>query len=71
MIKPNQGPFPQALPIEQPAGTPEALRAAVALVLPDSLTAFDAERAEAPRRARTDMNAAPLRRFIRQWAVSP
>ncbi|KAK1179684.1 hypothetical protein B7755_016945 [Streptomyces sp. NBS 14/10] len=48
--------------LEQPTGTPEALRAAVALIAPGSLAAFDAARAEALRRARTDASAAPLRR---------
>lgn len=60
----------QAPLIEQPAGTPEALRAAVALIAPGSLAAFDAERAEALRQARTDVSAAPLRRFTGQWAVN-
>ncbi|MFK4271076.1 DUF6247 family protein [Streptomyces milbemycinicus] len=60
----------QAPLIEQPAGTPEALRAAVALIAPGSLAAFDTERAEAVQQARTDVSAAPLRRFIGQWAVN-
>lgn len=42
----------------------------MALVAPGSLAAFDAERAEALRQARTEVSAAPLRRFIGQWAVN-
>lgn len=54
----------------QPAATPEALRAAVAQVAPESLAAFDAERAEAVRQARAEVSAAPLRSFTRQWSVN-
>ncbi|WP_448333707.1 DUF6247 family protein [Streptomyces sp. DSM 41534] len=54
----------------QPAATPEALRAAVAQVVPGSLAAFDAERAEAVQQARAEVSAAPLRSFTRQWAVN-
>lgn len=56
-------------PVPQPAGTPEDLRAALALVAPDSLPTFDAERAVALRQAREQVSAAPMRRFVGQWAV--
>ncbi|GAA0340925.1 DUF6247 family protein [Streptomyces blastmyceticus] len=55
--------------IPQPANTPEALRAAVAKVMPASLTTFDAERVEALREARSTGNAGPMRRLVGQWAV--
>lgn len=55
--------------IAQPANTPEGLRAALALVAPDALPAFDAERAAALKQAREQVNAAPMRRFVGQWAV--
>ncbi|MFF4532764.1 DUF6247 family protein [Streptomyces sp. NPDC001407] len=55
--------------IPQPANTPEDLRAAVAKVMPSSLTTFDTERAEALREARSTGNAGPMRRLVGQWAV--
>ncbi|WKK21234.1 hypothetical protein QZH56_20435 [Streptomyces olivoreticuli] len=55
--------------IPQPANTPEALRAAIAKVMPASLTTFDAERVEALREARSTGNAGPMRRLVGQWAV--
>ncbi|WP_049570377.1 DUF6247 family protein [Streptomyces sp. SBT349] len=55
--------------IPQPASTPEELRAALALVAPGALPTFDAERAAALRQAREQVSAAPMRRFVGQWAV--
>ncbi|MGW2366102.1 hypothetical protein ACWCZ5_11040 [Streptomyces sp. NPDC001667] len=55
--------------IPQPANTPEDLRAAVAKVMPSSLTTFDTERLEALREARSTGNAGPMRRLVSQWAV--
>ncbi|MEV5237726.1 DUF6247 family protein [Streptomyces cinnamoneus] len=56
-------------PIPQPAGTPEELRAALALLAPHALPTFDSERAVALQQARETVSAAPLRRFTGQWAV--
>ncbi|WP_129841293.1 DUF6247 family protein [Streptomyces sp. RFCAC02] len=55
--------------VPQPASTPEELRAALALVAPGALPTFDAERSAALRQAREQVSAAPLRRFLGQWAV--
>lgn len=55
--------------IAQPASTPEDLRAALAVIAPDALPTFDAERAAALQQAREQVNAAPMRRFVGQWAV--
>lgn len=61
---------PQAArPLAQPASTPEDLRATLALIAPDALPTFDAERAAALRQARENVSAAPMRRFVGQWAV--
>ncbi|MFD3732571.1 DUF6247 family protein [Streptomyces sp. NPDC058632] len=56
-------------PIPQPAGAPEDLRAALALLAPAALPVFDAERAVALQQAREQVSAAPMRRFVGQWAV--
>ncbi|MBT2457700.1 hypothetical protein J7E98_23860 [Streptomyces sp. ISL-86] len=53
----------------QPGSTPEGLRAALALLAPETLATFDAERAVALQQAREQVSAAPMRRFIGQWAV--
>ncbi|ARQ70509.1 hypothetical protein [Streptomyces marincola] len=55
--------------LPQPAGTPEELRAALAVLAPGSLPVFDAERAVALKQARDQVSAAPMRRFVAQWAV--
>ncbi|WTW95703.1 hypothetical protein OG216_20970 [Streptomycetaceae bacterium NBC_01309] len=55
--------------IAQPASTAEGLRAALAAIAPDSLPTFDAERAVALQQAREQVSAAPMRRFVGQWAV--
>ncbi|WP_127354060.1 hypothetical protein [Actinacidiphila soli] len=55
--------------IPQPSATPEELRAALAVVAPNALPTFDEERAGALRRARDCVSAAPMRRFVGQWAV--
>ncbi|MEV6593350.1 DUF6247 family protein [Streptomyces acidicola] len=53
----------------QPASTPEDLRAALAQLAPDALPTFDAERSLALQQAREWVSAAPMRRFVGQWAV--
>jgi hypothetical protein len=53
----------------QPASTPEDLRAALAQLAPDALATFDAERSAALQQAREQVSAAPMRRFVGQWAV--
>ncbi|WP_217241112.1 DUF6247 family protein [Streptomyces sp. AC555_RSS877] len=53
----------------QPASTPEDLRAALAQLAPDALPTFDAERSTALQQAREQVSAAPMRRFVGQWAV--
>ncbi|MCZ4122150.1 hypothetical protein [Streptomyces sp. H39-S7] len=58
---------PGAVP--QPSAAPEALRSALAIVAPGRLPAFDQERIAATDAARTAVSAAPLRRFVEQWAV--
>ncbi|MBQ0988004.1 hypothetical protein KBZ10_26500 [Streptomyces sp. F63] len=55
--------------IAQPASTPEELRAALAVTAPDALPTFDAERAAALQQSRDQVSAAPMRRFVGQWAV--
>ncbi|MEU1787754.1 DUF6247 family protein [Streptomyces sparsogenes] len=60
---------PEAHRIAQPASTPEELRAALALIAPDALPTFDAERSAALRQSREKVSAAPMRRFVGQWAV--
>ncbi|MCM2426914.1 DUF6247 family protein [Streptomyces sp. RKAG337] len=55
--------------VPQPTATPEALRSALAIVAPARLSAFDGERAAATEAARSTVSAAPLRRFVEQWAV--
>ncbi|MDT0307923.1 hypothetical protein RM780_13250 [Streptomyces sp. DSM 44917] len=47
----------------------EDLRAALALLAPAALPTFDAERAVALRHAHEQVSAAPVRRFVGQWAV--
>ncbi|MFD4245005.1 hypothetical protein ACFWP3_25965 [Streptomyces sp. NPDC058525] len=55
--------------VPQPAATAEDLRAALARIAPDAVPTFDAERATAVARAREQFSAAPMRRFLRQWAL--
>jgi len=57
------------LRIPQPSATPEDLRTALATVAPAALPTFDQERAAALQRARDTVSAAPMRRFVGQWAV--
>lgn len=56
-------------PLAQPASTPEELRATLALIAPDALPTFDAERAAALQQSREQVSAAPMRRFVGQWSV--
>ncbi|MFJ6722294.1 MULTISPECIES: DUF6247 family protein [unclassified Streptomyces] len=55
--------------LPQPAGRPEELRATLTRIAPDAVATFDAERAEAVARARQEVSSAPMRRFLRQWAL--
>ncbi|MFE3764280.1 hypothetical protein ACFXPI_21275 [Streptomyces sp. NPDC059104] len=55
--------------VPQPAATVEELRTALARIAPDAVATFDAERAAAVARARQDVSSAPMRRFLRQWAL--
>lgn len=56
--------------IPQPGGTAEELREALARIAPETLETFDAERAAALAAARQQVDAAPVRRFLGQWAVN-
>ncbi|AZM93886.1 DUF6247 family protein [Streptomyces sp. W1SF4] len=56
-------------PGPQPPATAEDLRAALARLAPDAVPTFDAERATAVARAREQVSSAPMRRFLRQWAL--
>ncbi|MFH8892851.1 DUF6247 family protein [Streptomyces sp. NPDC017949] len=55
--------------VPQPAATVEELRAALTRIAPDAVATFDAERAAAVARARQEVSSAPMRRFLRQWAL--
>ncbi|MGW1196858.1 DUF6247 family protein [Streptomyces sp. NPDC002536] len=55
--------------IPQPASNPEALRAALTLLAPQLLPAFEAEWATALKRARETVSAGPLHQFIGPWAM--
>ncbi|MEV0635214.1 DUF6247 family protein [Streptomyces sp. NPDC050619] len=55
--------------VPQPASTPEDLRSALAQLAPEALPTFDVERATALQQAREQVSAAPMRRFVGQWAV--
>ncbi|WP_436774067.1 hypothetical protein [Yinghuangia sp. YIM S09857] len=52
-----------------PSATPEALRAVLARVAPERLSAFDVEHVAAPASARSAISAMPLIRFAEQWAL--
>ncbi|MET9608880.1 DUF6247 family protein [Streptomyces sp. NPDC006512] len=55
--------------LPQPAMTAEDLRAALARVAPEAVPTFDAERTAALALARDRVSSAPVRRFLRQWAL--
>lgn len=55
--------------VPQPAAGVEELRAALTRIAPDAVATFDAERAAAVARARQEVSSAPMRRFLRQWAL--
>ncbi|MFI5987180.1 DUF6247 family protein [Streptomyces sp. NPDC051555] len=55
--------------VPQPAATAEDLRATLARIAPEAVPTFDAERATAITRAREQVSSAPVRRFLRQWAL--
>ncbi|MFI6150297.1 DUF6247 family protein [Streptomyces sp. NPDC051109] len=55
--------------LPQPAATVEDLRAALVRIAPDAVATFDAERAAAVAQARREVSSAPVRRFLRQWAL--
>lgn len=61
---------PHSAGVPQSAATPEELRATLARLAPDAVATFDAERAAAVARARAEVSAAPMRRFLRQWALT-
>ncbi|MFD5892339.1 DUF6247 family protein [Streptomyces sp. NPDC060334] len=56
--------------VPQPATTVEELRAALTRIAPDAVATFDAERAAAVASARQEVSSAPMRRFLRQWALT-
>ncbi|MEU5547949.1 DUF6247 family protein [Streptomyces sioyaensis] len=56
--------------IPQPAATAEELRAALVRIAPSQVAAYDAERTTAMEAARARVDAAPMRRFLRQWALT-
>ncbi|MFD7909350.1 DUF6247 family protein [Streptomyces sp. NPDC059752] len=60
---------PHSGSVPQPAATAEDLRAALARIAPEAVPTFDTERATAVTRAREQVNSAPMRRFLRQWAL--
>ncbi|MEV7618158.1 DUF6247 family protein [Streptomyces sp. NPDC089799] len=62
-------PSPAGASGPQPAATAEDLRAALARLAPEAVPTFDAERAAAVARAREQVSSAPMRRFLRQWAL--
>ncbi|MCX5078575.1 hypothetical protein OG321_39850 [Streptomyces sp. NBC_00424] len=56
--------------VPQPAATVEEMRAALTRIAPDAVATFDAERAAAVALARQEFSSAPMRRFLRQWALT-
>ncbi|MEU5548006.1 DUF6247 family protein [Streptomyces sioyaensis] len=56
--------------IPQPNATAEELRAALVRIAPSQVAAYDAERTAAMEAARARVDAAPMRRFLRQWAFT-
>lgn len=56
--------------IPQPTATAEELRAALVRIAPSQVAAYDAERTAAMEAARARVDAAPMRRFLRQWALT-
>lgn len=60
----------QAPLIPQPNMTPEELRAALTRIAPGQVVAFDAARTAAMTEAREKVDAAPMRRFLRTWAMT-
>ncbi|GAA2351637.1 hypothetical protein [Streptomyces violaceusniger] len=56
--------------IPQPNTTAEDLRAAVVQIAPNQVAVFDAERTAAVEAARSQVDAAPMRRFLRRWALT-
>ncbi|RNG35074.1 DUF6247 family protein [Streptomyces botrytidirepellens] len=56
--------------IPQPKATAEELRAALVRIAPSQVAAFDADRTKAMAAAREHVDAAPMRRFLRQWALT-
>lgn len=60
----------QAPLIPQPKANAEELRAALTQIAPSQVTAFDAARTAAAAEAREKVDAAPMRRFLRTWAMT-
>ncbi|MEU8874064.1 hypothetical protein AB0D24_23465 [Streptomyces javensis] len=56
--------------IPQPKTTAEDLRAALVQIAPNQVATFDAERTAAVEAARSQVDAAPMRRFLRRWALT-
>ncbi|QLH26707.1 hypothetical protein HYQ63_00745 [Streptomyces sp. Rer75] len=58
--------------IPQPKATAEELRAALVRIVPSQVAAFDADRTRAMAAAREHehVDGAPMRRFLRQWALT-
>jgi len=55
--------------IPQPKAAAEDLRAALLQISPIQVAAFDADRTVVVAAARTQVDAAPMRRFLRRWAL--
>lgn len=60
----------QAALIPQPDTNAEELRAALTRIAPSQVVAFDAARTAAMTEARDKVDAAPMRRFLRTWAMT-
>jgi hypothetical protein len=56
--------------IPQPKTTAEDLRATVVQIAPNQVAAFDAEQTAAMESTRSQVDAAPIRRFLRRWALT-
>ncbi|RNG21634.1 DUF6247 family protein [Streptomyces botrytidirepellens] len=56
--------------VPQPKATAEEVRAALVRIAPSRVAAFDADRTKAMAAAREHVDAAPMRRFLRQWALT-
>lgn len=57
-------------PLIPPKANAEELRAALVRIAPSRVAAFDAARTAAMAEARDKVDAAPMRRFLRTWALT-